>query len=159
MAAVERHTAMGHKNQTAGCLQCQNGTKRICRHAGGVNELAATPPWRPSSPGSHLCHQVTLTEMKVMKWKVWHPGVCIYILCFQRLNFWIPMHMPRIASEIKILFQICSVHYLLHGNTTEIVLMTMIAFCENVSVKMTMDWKEQDCWVLSLSTISGHFKV
>jgi len=30
------------------------------------------------------------------------------------------MHMPRIASAIKMLFQICRVHYLLHGNTTDI---------------------------------------
>jgi hypothetical protein len=30
------------------------------------------------------------------------------------------MHMPRIASAIKILFQICWVHYLLRGNTTDL---------------------------------------
>jgi len=30
------------------------------------------------------------------------------------------MYMPRIASAINILFQICWVHYLLHGNTADI---------------------------------------
>jgi hypothetical protein len=30
------------------------------------------------------------------------------------------MHMPRIASAIKILFPICWVHYLLRGNTTDV---------------------------------------
>jgi len=28
--------------------------------------------------------------------------------------------MPRIASTMKIVFQICGVHYLLRGNTTDI---------------------------------------
>jgi hypothetical protein len=30
------------------------------------------------------------------------------------------MHMPRIASVIKILFQICWVHYLLRGDTADV---------------------------------------
>jgi len=30
------------------------------------------------------------------------------------------MHLPRIASALKILFQICWVHYLLRGNTADI---------------------------------------
>jgi len=30
------------------------------------------------------------------------------------------MHLPRIASAIKILFQICYVHHLLRGNTADI---------------------------------------
>ena len=46
--------------------------------------------------------------------------MCIYILRFQTLNFSIIIHMPRIASVIKILFQIYGVHYLLGGNTADI---------------------------------------
>jgi hypothetical protein len=30
------------------------------------------------------------------------------------------MHMPRIASAIKIFFQICWVHYLLRGDTADV---------------------------------------
>jgi hypothetical protein len=30
------------------------------------------------------------------------------------------MHLPRIASKINISFQICWVHYVLHGNTADI---------------------------------------
>jgi hypothetical protein len=30
------------------------------------------------------------------------------------------MHLPRIASTIMILFQICRVHHLLRGNTADI---------------------------------------
>jgi len=58
--------------------------------------------------------------MNVLKSKVRHPGVCIDILHFKTHNFSMIMHMPRIASPIKILFQICSVHYLLCGYTADI---------------------------------------
>jgi len=37
-------------------------------------------------------------EMKVIKSKVRHPSVCIYIPHFQTLNYSIIMHMRRIAS-------------------------------------------------------------
>jgi len=71
-------------------------------------------------PEHLLYHQVTLTEMNVMKQKVCHPGVCIYIPRIPTLNFSIIMHMPRIGSAMKILFQICWVHYLRRGNTADI---------------------------------------
>ena len=58
-------------------------------------------------PECHLHHQLTWMDTIVMKSDVSHPGVCIYILHFQTLNFSIIIHMPRIASVIKILFQIC----------------------------------------------------
>jgi hypothetical protein len=59
-------------------------------------------------------------DMEVMKFKVCHPSVCIYILRCPILNFSTIMHLPKIANMIKISFLICCVHYLLHGNTTDI---------------------------------------
>jgi hypothetical protein len=50
---------------------------------------------------------------------VCRPGMCICILHFQQLNFSFIIHLPRIASTIKILFQICSVYYLLWGNPAD----------------------------------------
>jgi len=101
--------------------------QRMLRHSGGVKEpphlYPNRRPLRPEGhllPERHLCHQVTLWEIKVIKLKVSHPDVCICILHFQTLNFSIIMHMPRIASAVKILFQICWVHYLLRGNTADI---------------------------------------
>jgi len=99
----------------------------ICGHSGGARE----PPHieqnrrylRPKGhprPEHHLRHQLTMTEMNVMKSKVCHPNVWIYILHFQTLNFSIIMDMPRIAIAIMILFQMCWVHYLLPGSTADI---------------------------------------
>jgi len=57
-AAIEGHPAMVYKNQTAGCLPCQNGTAkspqtRWRRKGTGtpLPELAAPPPRMPPSPG------------------------------------------------------------------------------------------------------------
>jgi len=55
-----------------------------------------------------------------MKLKVYHPGLCICILHYLRLNFAIIMHLERIAWVVTIVFQICSVHYLLRGDTVDI---------------------------------------
>jgi hypothetical protein len=65
-------------------------------------------------------HNVTVTDMRVIKLMVYHPCVCIYILRIPTLHFSIIMHMPRIASTIKILFQICWEHYLLCGDTADV---------------------------------------
>ena len=45
--------------------------------------------------------------------------MCIYNLPIPILNVSIILHMARIASAIMILFQICSVHYLPHGDTAD----------------------------------------
>jgi len=39
------------------------------------------------------------------------------------------------------------------------ILQTKVAFWANLTVKMSMDWRELDFLVLLLSTISGHFKL
>jgi len=46
--------------------------------------------------------------------------VCIYILRIPTLNSSIIRHILTVASSMKILFQICCVHYLLFGNTAGI---------------------------------------
>jgi len=95
--------------------------QRICRHAGSAKEPVHLHQTRQHLPlESDMRHQVTLTELKVMKLKVCHPCVCIYILPFETLKISIIMHMLRRASAIKILFQICRVHYLVHANTADI---------------------------------------
>jgi len=55
----------------------------------------------------HQCHLVTMKELTYLNSKVCHPDMCIWILLFPALNFSLLMHMPRIASAIKILIQIC----------------------------------------------------
>jgi len=82
---------------------------RIRRHAWGPKELVYL-----YLNGHHLGlerhprHLVRMTELKILKPMVCHPDMCIYILLFRTLNFSILMHMPRISSTIKVLFQICS---------------------------------------------------
>jgi len=85
--------------------------KRICRHAGGaraqVHLHRNQHHVRPELHLRQLHHLVILHELQVPKSKVCHPDMGIYILSFPTLNVSILMHMPRIASAIKILFQIC----------------------------------------------------
>jgi len=52
---------------------------------------------------SHLRHLMTMSALKQTGC---HLDMCIYILCFPALGFSILIHMPRIASAIKISFQI-----------------------------------------------------
>ena len=140
--------------------------QRIRRHAGGTMDPAHLHQnWLHLHQECHLCperllcHLVTGRKWKVMKLKVCHPGVCIYILLFPILNFPSILHMPRIASAIKSIFQICWVHYLLRGNATD------IDFEDESSLLRESGSEEEHWlngmgfWVLSLSTISGHFKV
>jgi hypothetical protein len=140
--------------------------QRIPRHVEGAKE----PPHlyqnqRHHCPGpnlcpeSHLSHQATLRATKVIKSKVCHSGVYICILHFQTRNLSIIMHLPRIASAIMIVFPICWVHYLLSGNTADIDFKDDNSLWANVKVRTRIDWKELEFWVLSLSTISGQFKV
>jgi len=93
--------------RTAACLT-KVAPQKIHRHAGGAvewvhlhqNQLHLRPECHPR-------HLVAVGELQAPKWKVCHPDMCIYIHLFPRLNFAIYMHMPRIASMIKIVFQIC----------------------------------------------------
>jgi len=101
--------------------------QRIRRHAGGGTELAHLHQNRQHlylkghlRPERPLHHEATLMEMNVMKLNVWHPGMGMYILHFQILNDSIIIHMAMIAIVIKMVFQICWVHYLLRRNTADI---------------------------------------
>jgi hypothetical protein len=60
-AAIQRHQAMLHQNQTSGCLSCQNGTAKIPQTRGrrkGTGEppqalrRVRTPEPTPSPPGT-----------------------------------------------------------------------------------------------------------
>jgi hypothetical protein len=101
--------------------------QRIRRNTGGPKEPVHLHQnrqhLRPECrlhPEQFMHHQVTVTDTKVTKQKLCHPCVCIYILRIPKLHFSIIMHMPIIASPMKIVCQICWVHYLLCGNTTDV---------------------------------------
>ena len=105
----------GKIKQTAAFLP-KMAQHRIPRHSGGAK--ARMNLHRSDSDSRHqnrrhirpehcLCHLVTMTELTCPKLKVWHPDMCISILLFPARNFSIMMYMPRIASAIKILIQIC----------------------------------------------------
>lgn len=68
---------------------------------------SASVPIFTFSLDRHLHHKMTVRYLIALKWRVRHPDNCIYILYFSMLNFSFLIHMPRIASTIKILFQIC----------------------------------------------------
>jgi len=92
---------------TAAC-RAKKAQHRISRHAGCANEWVHLNQNRHDlRPEPHLFQLVTIVELKVSKWKVCHPDMCIYILLFPMLNLSVLMHMPRIASVIKISFQSC----------------------------------------------------
>jgi len=113
-AAIERHLEIVYTIVWMAAFHVRMAKQSIRRHAAGAKDPAQfhqnwqhLRPEHPFHQERHLRHQVTLTEMKVMKWKVCHPGVCIYILHIPKPNFSIIMHQRRIASSIKILFLIC----------------------------------------------------
>jgi len=89
---------------------------RIPRHTGDTKawvhlHQSVSDSWHQNRCHIHLkCHffhLVTLRQITYPKSKVCHPDICIYILLFPVLNVQILMHMPKIASVIKILIQIC----------------------------------------------------
>jgi hypothetical protein len=49
-AAIERHPAMVHKNHTAGCLPCQNGTGKNPVTRWRCKDTAAPPPEQAEPP-------------------------------------------------------------------------------------------------------------
>jgi len=104
-AAIERHPAMIYTHHTDSCLPCENGTAKNPQTCWRRKGTGAPPPERHLHLEYLLRRQVTPMETKVIKPKVCHPGVCIYNLCIPTLKFLIIMHMPRIASVMKIFFQ------------------------------------------------------
>jgi len=90
--------------------------RRIRRQNGGTTEqVYIRPPdidrqqhnRRHLCPECHLCHLVPMRQLNVPKSTICHPDMCIYTLLFPELNVSILMHMPRIASQIQIIIQIC----------------------------------------------------
>jgi len=96
--------------------------QRIRRHAGDAQEQvhlyrnnadSRLQSWRHNWPECHLCpechghHPVTLPELNVPKSSICWPDICMHIPVHPPLNFLHLMHMPRIASMIQILIQIC----------------------------------------------------
>jgi len=78
------------------------------RHTGGTKEqVDLLQNRRHLCPERQMCRLVKTEEHKVPQWRVCLEDMYIFILLFPTLNFSILMHMPRIASAIKILFQIC----------------------------------------------------
>ena len=117
-AAIERHRAKLWDNQTDGFLPCHNGTAQNpqtrWRRKGTLqlhqnHSESRHQNRRHIYPKCHLFHPVTMRRRTYPKSKVCHPDMCIYILIllFPVCNLSILMHMPKIASVIKIIIQIC----------------------------------------------------
>jgi hypothetical protein len=113
-AAIERHLAMVYKIKQPAALHAEMVQQSITRDAGGAKEQPHLQQNRrhlcPEGHlrlACHLRHKVSLRETKVINWLVCHPGVCICILHSQTISFAIIIHLPRIVSVIKILFEIC----------------------------------------------------
>ena len=84
-AAIERHLAMGYKNQTDGCLPCQMAPQKIHRHTGGTKaRVHHHQDRRHLGPNCHRCHLMT---KRAPRPKVCHLHICIYILHFPTLDF------------------------------------------------------------------------
>jgi len=110
-AALERHPAMVQEILTDSCLPCHNGTANDRRHAGGAEvRVHHNQNRRHLRPERHLRHMGIMSVLQVLKWKVCHPDMCIYILLFPALNFSILMHMATMASMIQIL---CDISWLM----------------------------------------------
>jgi len=107
-AERDRLPAMVSKNRINGCLPYHMAIQSIGRYAGGAMEWVHLPQTlRHLRLQCHLHHRVTIRELKVPESTVCHPDICIYLLLFPMLNLLILMHIPRISSAIKIIFQIC----------------------------------------------------
>jgi len=107
-ATIEWHLAMVLESNIVSCLPCQNGTRKNPQTCWRCKRPGATPP-EPGAPclECHLRQPVTMRQHNGPKSKVCHPNMGIYILLFPVLNVSILIHMPWIASPIKIFHQIC----------------------------------------------------
>ena len=113
-AAIERYPAIVYKNHTDGCFTWQNATGKHrwtrWRHKGtgapppepatpppGTQPLPGMPVALPGEPDENESYEIDGMPFR-----------CVYIHSpYPTLNFSIIMHMPRIASAMKMLFQIC----------------------------------------------------
>jgi len=166
-AAMERHPAMVYKNHTAGWPPCQNGTAKnlqICWRRKGTaalpTESAAPVPGTPSSPGTPAVAQGDTEgnesyEMEGM------PSKRVYMHSLhpntQFFNHTVFAKDSKRDTEFipdLLNYTTCCVEILL-----TLILKTTTVFWTNLGVRTRIDWKEREFWVLSLSTISRHFKV
>jgi len=116
-AVIETHPAMLRQTHPKGCLRCHNRTatdlQTYRRHKEQVH-LRPTDTdswhekWQTLCPERHPHHSVTMRELKVPKFTICLLDVCIDMLLIPTLNLSMCMHMPRIASTIKFIIQICS---------------------------------------------------
>jgi len=150
--------------------------QRICRHAGDTMEQVQLHPTDTESrlqgrrylcPERHICpecqhspechpgHEVTMLQLNVPKSSICQPDICIHILLCPALNSLHLMHMPRIASKIQILIQICWLmqEHPLVSTLSDVwycltsILKTRAAYSANLEVMMSIDWKKQDIGV------------
>jgi len=121
-AAIERHLATLHQNHTHRFLLCQNGIAKNPQTCWRRKGTGASPPNRcreptpeptPSLPRTPPLPRTPSTPpsnnsgLMVPKSSICRPDIYIHILLFPLLNILLPMYMPRIASTIQILIQIC----------------------------------------------------
>jgi len=109
---------------------------RIRRHDGDTNDPAHLHPTDADIRLQNRCHLcprchphklVTIPLCNIPKSSICRPDMRIHIYLFPVLDFLLLKHLPRIASMIQILIQICwlmkehplLVHYLLCGNAAD----------------------------------------
>jgi len=122
--AIARHPAMLRQNQTPGCLPCQNDTSKSPQTRCRRKRTGAPPPNRrrqrnpaptteptpeptPPRPGTALASTGNTSGDQCLEIINLPPVIRISILLFHVLNLLCSMHLPRKASTIQILIQIC----------------------------------------------------
>jgi len=115
-AAIERHPALVYQNQTDGCLPCQNGTANNPQARWRRKGTGAPPQVRPRQPTTGLTPPPPGTEPapsgdqnRAQSSKIPNlPAGFEYAHApLPGAQFSIMIHLPTIASTMKILFQIC----------------------------------------------------
>jgi len=168
-AAMERHPAMVHENQMDGSLPrkdstAENPQARWMRKWMGAHPShpAPHPPGMPLAPpaenGRAPNSEINTVPPGYVYIHTPFPNAQLYNLdayandCKRNTHF-----IPDLLTDEGIStgwYTICCVVMQL----TSILQMTAACWA-NLTVKTSIDRKEQDCWVLLLSTISRHFKL
>jgi hypothetical protein len=107
-AVIEIHPAMVCETLTNSCCLANMAQQRLHRQAGvAMARVRLHHNWCHLGPQCHLRHLVTVRDVNALKQMVCYPDMCIYALFFPAPNISILICVPRIASVIKVLFQIC----------------------------------------------------
>jgi len=115
IAAIERHPAMVYENQTDACL-AKMALQRIQGKVGGAKEQVHLVKSDANSRHQNKCHlhlerhlrqPVKIMALKVLQLQICLPDMYLNLHLSPALNFSIMMHLPKIVSTMKILFQIC----------------------------------------------------